>query len=195
MDLTYPRKDSTTLRSLLPRVLTRMVQQYLSLPPDVPGSLRHTAHDVAHAVVRTDAAALADALRLPTHSALLGAVLHDGDAARDARNELDLQVLFELAAATGLPEPVRVECPSNGWPALLSIRSGVRVDVGDAASQLEFATHAVLYKFVRGFFEGRRTFRGSRSRSAPSSPTCARAWNTPRRSIRRNIICWAHPAR
>jgi HEXXH motif-containing protein len=143
MDLTYPSPGSTTLRQLMPRVATRIVQQYLALP-DAPGdTLRHAARAAAHEAVRRDAAELAAILTLPTNTALLGAVLHDGAAASGALAALDLAVLFELSAADAPQGERRVARPGAAWPAILSPRAGVRVTLKPGVRRATFAPDAV----------------------------------------------------
>lgn len=145
MHLTFPAPGTDSLRALLPRVLTRIVQQYLALPADRADTLRHHAHTAARALCDRDAATLANIVSQPTLTALLGTVLHDGHAARaDVLDTLDLSLLVELAGRDPQFAPVRIAKPSRGWPSLLLLSLGVRIDSSPRVTHVEISPRTLV---------------------------------------------------
>ncbi len=133
-DLTYPRAGSTTIKSLVPRIMTGLVRRYRALPPRLEGTAREAAHLATAELRGAGAASLGAALMAPTCSALLPGA-ERGDAGLSAA--LDLLVLVELATESVLSAPVRVPRPAGGWPRLPSITSGVAFDLADDVAWIE----------------------------------------------------------
>jgi HEXXH motif-containing protein len=140
MDLTYPRPGSTTLRDLLPRVMTRLVQRYRALPRGEEGSLRAVAHEATRSLCGEGAAALGAMLMAPTCSVLLPGAAR-GDVGLS--NGLDLQVLFALAGEGAIESDIVVRRPAAGWPRLLSISGGVANEIGLEVEWLEMGQSMV----------------------------------------------------
>jgi len=139
MDLTYPEAGSTTLRDLVPRVMTERAQRYLALPPGPVGSLRGAAHDASRSARAKHAATLGAALMAPTCSAMLAAAVRGRPGASD---ELDLLVLWQLAADSALEHPVVAPRPTRGWPTLPLLPQGVVADVAPDVASMKLADSA-----------------------------------------------------
>lgn len=130
-DLTLPRADTRTLRSLINRQSRDLLRQLLSIPPGVIrpelAGLHREAVAVYRRVMAEEPRLLVRILRQPSHSALLVLMsrqLHgrgDLPALNRWLAELHLLTLLELAASGGLKESVdvvRANLPQGKWPVL-----------------------------------------------------------------------------
>ncbi len=136
LDLTYPRPGSTTVRDLVPRVMTQLVQRYRALPPGAPDTSRAAARSATDGLRGAGAAALGAALMAPTASVLIPPAAKGDPISAEA---LDLLVLFELAARGALTEPVVVPRPHTGFPPLPLFDRGVVATVAPEVTRVELS--------------------------------------------------------
>ena len=141
-DLTVPEPGSTTARDVLSRALSRVLEDLRLAPTTAPPGARDEALVLAKlaraaAASRPLAAARISALRRPTVAGLLRC-LRDPLPPRARENllvELTAQLLFSLALAGVLPEPVRLRRAPR---RLLSIPARLALAIDPGATGLLF---------------------------------------------------------